>query len=64
MKNKNYKCCNKQKLKPAYIWFWPFKAKYCENCGEVMSNNSLIIEFIWIYFIWPFWDGKIKVILK
>jgi len=57
-------CCNKPSYEKAYVWFWPFKAKYCTNCGEVLNDNGPIIEFIWIYFIWPFWDGRVKVIFS
>jgi hypothetical protein len=66
MKNylKNYRCCNKPDLEIAYVWFWPFKAKHCKNCGELIIDSGLILDFIWRFFIWPFWDGRVKLLRK
>jgi len=61
---KEYKCCNKQDLEPAYIWFWPFKAQHCKSCGEVMNDTGPVLDFIWTWFIWPFWDGRVKLMRK
>jgi hypothetical protein len=60
-KMKEYKCCNKPDLESAYIWFWPFKGLHCKNCGEVMSDTGPVLDFIWTWIIWPFWDGRVKL---
>jgi hypothetical protein len=60
----DYKCCNKPDYELAYIWFWPFKAKHCKNCGEVIGDTGMILDFIWKFFIWPFWDGRVKIIRR
>ena len=61
MKTKKYKCCNKPQYLKAYVWFWPFKAKYCINCQVAISDTGWFLDFIWTYFVWPFWDGRVKV---
>jgi len=46
----------------AYVWFWPFKAKYCLNCGALIGDVGRFLDFIWRYFVWPFWDGRAIVV--
>lgn len=57
-------CCNKPDERKAYVWFWPFKAKYCVNCKEVTCDTGYLLDLIWQYFVWPFWKGQVKVFFK
>jgi hypothetical protein len=54
-------CCNNPKHKVAWVWFWPFKAKYCANCEDVTLDCGKVLSWIWLYFVWPFWKGQVDV---
>lgn len=54
-------CCNKARYVRAWVWFWPFKAKYCASCGDVIMDMPGWLEALWRFFVWPFWDGRVKV---
>jgi len=55
-------CCRNPMPIKAYAPCKPFQAKYCSNCGEVELATGPILAFIWKYFVWPFWDGRILVL--
>lgn len=57
----NYKCCNNPKYKKAYIVFPIFKAKYCTNCGEVISTMNPIVGWIFEHFFIHIWYGMVCV---
>lgn len=57
-------CCRNPNLRRAYIPCKPFKAKYCLNCGEVILEVNRFWTFIWTYFVSPFWNGAIKVLVS
>lgn len=56
-----YKCCTRPDYRECYVWFWPFKGKYCRNCEKVIGDTGRILDWMWQFFIWPFWDGRVKV---
>lgn len=55
-------CCEQPALLEAYAWFWPFRAAYCQCCGETTLLVGRVLEEVWRTFVWPFWDGRVKVI--
>lgn len=57
-------CCGSPSLLPAYVWFWPFRAVYCQCCGEVTPTSGRFLEAIWTFVVAPFWDGRVKVNYK
>lgn len=63
MASSEYKCCNKQELRDAYlvVWFVRLPCHLCVECGEVMSNPKNIIHRILFTLLIPFWNGGIEV---
>lgn len=56
-----YKCCNNPNYVRAYTPSKPFKAKYCLNCHEVISDAHPIVEWLFTWVFAPFWNGAVKV---
>lgn len=55
-------CCRRNgKQLNAWIPCWPFSGVVCAKCGEVTSTNGPVLEFIWQWFVWPFWRGQVVV---
>lgn len=54
-------CCTRPDYRTAWVPCWPFKAKYCMNCGEVTDNIPGWLSTFWLWFVWPFWNGKVIV---
>jgi len=57
----NKVCCCNAELVDVYIWFWPFKGVYCINCKELRLTGGPIMEKIWVWFVYPFWFGKVRI---
>lgn len=55
------KCCNNTDYIKAYTPCYPFKAKLCLNCGEVVGDSGFIVGFLFTYIFSPFWNGAVQV---
>lgn len=54
-------CCTRPALRRAWVPCWPFEAAWCENCGDVMSLWGWFRNLLWTLFVWPVWNGTIRV---
>lgn len=64
MKNDYTKCCthyNTDEYKNGYVMFKPFKAKICQNCGEVHLVCNKFYAFLFQWFFSLFWNGAVWV---
>lgn len=54
-------CCTRPSYADGFIIHKWFPALTCRNCGEVISPWVWLREWVFRFFLWPFWDGFVHV---